>query len=96
MVDHGDGAKQIWATEFGSPTSGVAGDGHVDEKTQAAIMTDAMGQWSKRTYAGPFFVFEFRDNGTNPQVKNDWFGLVSHDLTRTKPAYSAYRRLATG
>jgi hypothetical protein len=96
MVAYGDGAKKIWATEFGSPTNGIAGDGHVDEQTQAAIMVDAMQEWQKKTYGGPFFVFQFRDNGTDPAVKNDWYGLVSHDLRTLKPAYTSYRQLATG
>jgi hypothetical protein len=96
MVAHGDGAKKIWATEYGAPTNGTANDGHVTQQTQAALMVDAMKQWKMFSYAGPFFVFEFRDNGTNATEKNDWFGLVSHNLANTKPAYSAYKQLATG
>jgi polysaccharide biosynthesis protein PslG len=95
MVANGDGTKQIWATEFGSPTNGKPGDGHVSEQDQAGIMVDAMKQWKKLPYTGPFFVFQFRDNGTNPNVKNDWFGVVSHDLTHLKPAYAAFKKLAT-
>jgi hypothetical protein len=97
MVAHGDGGKKIWATEFGAPTNGPSPrDGHVDEQTQAAMMIDGMNEWRKRFYGGPFFVFQFRDNGTNVRVKNDWFGLVSHNLARAKPSYSAYKQLATG
>jgi hypothetical protein len=96
MVAHGDGAKRIWATEFGSPTNGTSGDGHVTESNQALIMNDAMTQWQKLSYTGPFFVFNFSDNGTDPKVKSDWFGLVSHDLSYLKPAYTLYRMLATG
>lgn len=96
MIANGDGAKKIWATEFGSPTNGTANDGHVSEQTQAAIMIDGMQQWQKYSYAGPFFVFQFRDQGTNPTIKNDWFGLVSHNLGRLKPSYTAYQELATG
>jgi hypothetical protein len=96
MVANGDGAKQIWATEFGAPTNGLPSDGHVSEATQAAIMLDGMQEWRKLSYVGPFFVFNFSDNGTDPRVKNDWFGIVSKDLTHLKPAYAAYRKLATG
>jgi hypothetical protein len=95
MVANGDGAKKIWATEFGSPTNGTATDGHVTEQQQAAIMVDGMQEWRKLTYGGPFFVFNFSDNGTDPAQKNDWFGLVSNDLSYHKPAYTAYRDLAT-
>jgi hypothetical protein len=96
MTQNGDAAKQIWATEFGSPTSGVAGDGHVDEATQSQIMVDAMRQWVAFAYGGPFFVYEFRDFGTNPVDKSDWFGIVSYDLRHKKPAFFAYQYLATG
>jgi hypothetical protein len=96
MVDHGDGSKQIWATEFGSPTNGQDGDGHVDEATQSSIMLDAMNQWVQLPYAGPFFVFSFRDHGTDPAHKDNFFGLLSQDFKHKKPAYYAYRKIATG
>jgi hypothetical protein len=96
MMSNGDGALQIWATEFGSPTGGVAGDGHVDEATQSSIMVDAMHQWVALSYAGPFFVYEFRDFGTDPPDKSDWFGIVSNNMKHKKPAFFAYQYLATG
>jgi hypothetical protein len=95
MVDYGDGDKPIWATEFGSPTNGKDGDGHVDEATQSSIMLDAMHLWVQKTYTGPFFVFTLRDHGTNPNLKGDWFGLVSRNY-RKKQAYYDYRYEATG
>ena len=95
MTNNGDSAKQIWTTEFGAPTSGVAGDGHVDEATQSSIMVDAMKQWVTYAWGGPFCVYEFRDFGTNPTDKSDWFGLVSNDLRHKKPAFFAYQYLAT-
>lgn len=96
MVNHGDGAKPIWATEFGAPTNGgSARDGHVSEQTQAALIVDGMKAWHQYSFAGPLFVFQFRDNGTDPRVKNDWFGLVTNDLSRLKPSYTAYKSLAT-
>jgi hypothetical protein len=96
MVTNGDSAKQIWASEFGSPTSGVAGDGHVTEAVQSSIMVDAMQNWVTFPWAGPFCVYEFRDFGTNPTDKSDWFGLVSNDLRHKKPAFFAYQYYATG
>ena len=95
MVDNGDGAKQIWATEFGSPTRGAVGDGHVDEATQASIMADGMQQWVALSYTGPFFVFTFRDHGDRA-VKSDSFGLVSRDFTHQKIAYGTYKTMALG
>jgi hypothetical protein len=96
MVAHGDGAKLIWATEFGSPTNGAPGDGHVDEQRQSDIMVDAMTRFRDYPWSGPFFVFTIRDHGTDPRLKSDWFGLVSHDLAHEKIAFTTYRDLATG
>jgi polysaccharide biosynthesis protein PslG len=96
MVDHGDGAKPIWATEFGSPTNGSVGDGHVDEPTQSSIMVDGMNQWVALPYTGPFFVFAFRDHGTDASKKDNWFGMVSNNFKHKKIAYFTYKSLATG
>jgi len=96
MVQHGDGGKQIWATEFGAPTNGVAGDGHVDEQLQSDILRAGLTEFHQFPWAGPFFAFTFRDYGTNPRRKADWFGLVSHDLRHHKIAFDTYRELATG
>ena len=95
MIDHGDGAKPIWATEFGAPTGGVAGDGHQDENNQAAMMVDAMKHWVAFPFAGPFFVFTFRDYGTNPNDKSDWFGLESHSGKYKKLSFYTYQYEAT-
>jgi len=96
MVQHGDGNKEIWATEFGAPTNGVAGDGHVDEQLQSDILLAGLTEFRKYAWSGPFFAFTFRDYGTNPRRKSDWFGLVSHDLRHHKIAFDTYRKAATG
>jgi hypothetical protein len=96
MVDNGDGAKPIWATEFGSPTNGKLDDGHVTEAQQSSIMVDGMQLWVQLPYGGPFFVFAFRDSGTDPTKKSNWFGLVSRDFKHKKIAYSTYKSLALG
>lgn len=96
MVRNGDGAKKIWATEFGAPTDGNAGDGHVDEQRQSDIMLDAMTSFRDDPWSGPFFVFTIRDHGTDPHKKSDWFGLVDHDLVHKKIAFTTYRDLARG
>jgi hypothetical protein len=96
MVDHGDGNKPIWATEFGAPTNGKLDDGHVTEAQQSSIMVDGMNSWVQLPYAGPMFIFAFRDHGTDPTKKDDWFGLVSHDFTHKKTAYFTYKSIATG
>jgi hypothetical protein len=96
MSSNGDGAKKIWATEFGSPTSGKGADGHVTEAQQSSIMVDGMKQWAAFPWSGPMFVYEFRDYGTDVPDKSDWFGLVSNDYKHKKPAFFAYQYEATG
>jgi polysaccharide biosynthesis protein PslG len=96
MTNNGDGAKKIWATEFGAPTNGAGGDGHVTEAQQSSIIVDGMKQWASFSWAGPFFVYEFRDYGSDPTDKSDWFGLVSNDYKHKKPAFFAYQYYATG
>jgi hypothetical protein len=96
MINNGDGNKQIWATEFGAPTNGVAGDGHVDENNQAAMMVDAMKNWVTNSFAGPLFPYEFRDTGGLVTKKSNWFGLMSHDSVHKKISYWAYQFEATG
>jgi hypothetical protein len=93
MVAHGDGDKQIWATEWGAPTDGPAGSGAVSEATQAAQLARAFSMWQTYPWAGPLFVYDFRDNGTNPASVEDFFGLVRHDWS-PKPAYRAYQAAA--
>ena len=58
------------------------------------IMVDGMQQWVALPYAGPFFVFTFRDAGTDPGHKDDWFGLVSRDFKHKKVAYSTFQSMA--
>jgi len=96
MVDNGDGSKLIWATEFGAPTNGVPKDGHVDENNQAAMMVNALQTWQTYSFAGPLFVFEFRDTGGSTQHKDNWFGLASTDLSYRKLSYYTYKYEATG
>jgi polysaccharide biosynthesis protein PslG len=96
MVQHGDSAKPLWATEFGAPTNGAPGDGHVTEQQQSDILLAGMKQFRKYPWSGPFFTFTFRDYGTNTRRKADWYGLVSHSLKHKKPAFAMYRYEATG
>ena len=96
MTDNGDGAKKVWATEFGAPTGGAAGDGHVTEAQQSSIIDDAMHQWAGFSWSGPFCVYEFRDYGSDATDKSDWFGIVSNDFKHKKPAFFAYQYYATG
>jgi len=96
MVDNGDGNKPIWATEFGSPTNGTSTDGHVTEAEQDSIMVDGMNLWVQLSYAGPMFIYSFRDAGTDTAHKDNFFGIVNRDFSHKKPAYYTYRQMALG
>jgi hypothetical protein len=86
MVDNGDGAKQIWATEYGAPTNGTDG---VTEAEQAQMLDVAYRLWSTYSWTGPFCWFQYKDKGTDPTDHSDWFGLLRYDGSH-KPAYATY------
>jgi hypothetical protein len=94
MIANGDGAKKIWATEWGLPTNGVAGDGHVTEAEQAAQVTEAFQLFGSYSWAGPLFVHNFRDDGTSTSTRENFFGLTRWDFSQ-KPSWTAFRTAAT-
>lgn len=55
MNSAGDGAKKIWTTEYGVPTSAVNG------ATQAAWITDFATTWSALDGVGPMFIYSLVD-----------------------------------
>jgi polysaccharide biosynthesis protein PslG len=93
MVAHGDGAKQIWGTEWGAPTNGPSGSGYVSESTQAAQTTEAFKLWTSYSWAGPLFVYNGRDNGTSTSTRENFFGLLRYDWSQ-KPAFAAFKAAA--
>lgn len=93
MVAQGDQHKPIWATEFGAPTGGPKGS-FVSPTAQAEMITRAYRLWLAYAWAGPLFVYQGRDQGTDETSTENWFGLLSHDFT-PKPAYRAYQEAAT-
>jgi hypothetical protein len=87
MVEHGDGAKKIWLTEYGAPTHGA---GAVSEDDQGAFLDEAFRTIAGWDWAGPLFVYHYRDTGTDRGDREQNFGLVRAD-GEPKPAW---RRLA--
>lgn len=79
MVANGDGAKQIWATEYGEPTSVVS------EATQASFISNFLNTWSGIDYTGPSFIYTTRDRKTGSTSDQDTLGVLRTDWTR-KPA----------
>jgi hypothetical protein len=94
MAANGDGAKQLWGTEFGPPTSGSP---HAtSEAGQAAQITEAYTTWNAYAWAGPLFVYTQRDKRPYGSSGDsfDYYGMLRHDFS-PKPVWSAYRALAT-
>ncbi|SNT01177.1 cellulase family glycosylhydrolase [Rhodococcoides kyotonense] len=85
MLHNGDDQKQIWATEFGSPTDVGAG---ITEDRQGELMSSFIHEWSQLPYAGPMYVHEIRDRLADSQNPEDNFGVLRRDFT-PKPAYEA-------
>jgi len=88
MIAHGDSAKLIWGTEFGAPTNGPAGS-FVTPAVQAAMITRAFQLWSTYSWAGPLFIYDARDQGTDTSTRENFFGLFNHDFS-PKPSAAAY------
>ncbi len=90
MARHGDSDKRIWFTEFGAPTN--ESDAGVDERRQAEILVDGITALTRMPFAGPVFVFDFRDSMTGSPVPDYNYGLVRSDYT-PKLALDAVRDL---
>ena len=88
MSANGDGAKQIWATEFGGPTGSTSNS--MTLAAQAQLVTDSYAALKGWSWAGPAFFYSYRDNGTNLSNVEDNFGVIHNDWT-PKPAYTAYQ-----
>lgn len=91
MRANGDSHKKIWLTEYGAPTN--ADGGGVSEAEQAAMVTEAFDLARSYPWAGPLFWYSYRDLGTDPSNREDWFGLV-RTPGDPKPAYDAFRKAA--
>jgi hypothetical protein len=92
MIANGDGAKKIWATEFGAPTDGPTGS-FVSARTQAKAVTEAYKLFAGYRWAGPLFFFEGRDVGRSASTNQNFFGLTRHDFS-PKPSYAAYASIS--
>jgi hypothetical protein len=79
MTDHGDGAKKIWGTEFGSPTAGPGAS--VSPEFQRDILLTGYRTWLSWPYTGPLLVYSYRDYASDPTDREANFGLVHYDGT---------------
>jgi polysaccharide biosynthesis protein PslG len=92
MAAYGDSGKQIWPTEMGAPT-GTSSQA-VTEAAQAQLVTEMYSKLKGWSWAGPGFVYNFRDKGTDPSDREDNFGIVRWDYS-PKPAYTAFKTAAS-
>ncbi|WP_196053558.1 cellulase family glycosylhydrolase [Paracoccus lichenicola] len=83
MAEHGDEAKAIWITEYGAPTNEA--NGGVSEARQAELLAASVALARETPWLGPLFWYSYRDRGTDPEDREDWFGLIAGD-DRPKPA----------
>jgi polysaccharide biosynthesis protein PslG len=93
MVANGDANKQIWVTEYGAPTNGPSSSRYVTETVQAQMVTTAYQLFNTYSWAGPLCWFQYQDQGTDPTIQDDWFGLYRYDGT-AKPAATTYTTIA--
>ncbi|MBI3214701.1 MAG: cellulase family glycosylhydrolase [Mycobacterium sp.] len=75
MVSNGDGAKKIWATEYGLPTN------RVTEQKQAAFISDMIASWRQLPYVGPLMIYSTRDRQSGGSSNEDTFGVYKTDWT---------------
>jgi hypothetical protein len=94
MVQNGDGAKQIWFTEFGycsnpTPPPGYEYCKYVTEEQQAAFLVQAFKMARETPYVGAMFQFNMNFQMSVPQSDEKWgFSIVRPDYSG-RPAYFA-------
>jgi hypothetical protein len=93
MNSHGDTGIKIWGTEMSYSTS--IGPKAVTQTEQATLLRYAFDEWRTHDWAGPLFIFTYRDMGTNATNINENFGLVKRDFT-PKLALASMRQYLTG
>jgi hypothetical protein len=92
MRANGDGKKKIWVTEWGAPTG--TSSQSISEAAQAELVRAGLTKLKSWAWAGPSFLYNFRDKGMNLSDREQNFGLVRYDWS-PKPAYSAFRSVAS-
>jgi polysaccharide biosynthesis protein PslG len=86
MVDHGDGEKTIWITEFSAPTGGELGE-PVTEERQAEILGRATELAQSYPWMGGFLWYGVRDSENG----DEQFGVLRSDWS-PKPSRDVYAR----
>lgn len=105
MTANGDDNKKIWITEYGAPTGGpgalessnedtsfAGSPDHVTETLQAQMISDAITSIERVTWAGPLFIYSYKDIGTSQSTVENFFGVIRNN-GGDKPAYQAIKNL---
>jgi hypothetical protein len=102
MTSHGDGAKGVWATEFGAPTNGPgaiatyanrnysAHPDHVDADLQARTVDAGMAAAKQLPWLKMLLWYSVKDLGTSNTTNVNSYGLLSPNGT-AKPAYARWQ-----
>ncbi|OLT36140.1 hypothetical protein BJF84_11005 [Rhodococcus sp. CUA-806] len=90
MVANGDGAKKIWATEYGVPTA------YVSEEVQNEMITHFVTKWRELPYAGPVYLFQLRDQETGSNNPEMTFGLMRTDWSGKPSLWGVMNLIANG
>ncbi|MGY4653351.1 cellulase family glycosylhydrolase [Mycobacterium sp. URHB0021] len=85
MINKGDAALRIWATEYGLPTGGPNA---VSDQKQAKFIDDFLRTWanlqnlypSLGDFAGPSFIFTTRDRVLGAGTEDGSYGLYRWDV----------------
>ncbi|HTI74449.1 MAG TPA: hypothetical protein VL634_05595 [Mycobacterium sp.] len=86
MVDNGDGALKVWATEYGLPTSQISTGDVITEEQQAAFIEDFLRTWQTVDGTGPVFIYSTRDTlSGDPDIQKN-FGFFYTDWTPKQAA----------
>jgi hypothetical protein len=78
MINNGDSALRIWATEYGLPTAGPNG---VTPQQQANFISDFLTAWKNLSYAGPSFIYATRDQQVTTAGDAASMGVFYYDWT---------------
>jgi hypothetical protein len=89
MAQHGDGAKKIYATEYGAPTG--SDPKSVTQAEQAQFVRQAYAQLPKWPWAGPLCWFVVRDLGTNRANRVENMGIMKRNWA-PKQAYASFKQ----
>ncbi len=104
MKYNGDGAKDIWLTEYGAPTGGPGSEAddndfnrwrvpdHVTEGYQAELLEEVVREARTYSFVGPLFWYSYQDLGTSEGDRENHFGLRRFDGS-IKPAYNSLKSL---